>query len=269
MTNHKLTGVTRSVETKLQMNSSKKGSEDRTFPSVTSVTGTSGIREMAALKKASAATNSHIYTNDWEVPVMLAHSRCKNAICISIQLPPPKQLLLNVKGFNQKRLFFFNAKHLNKESACCFPSSTLLFFFNEDYITRLFNEHTKVSHPSLKCPIPTVGWDGSMCRNVSLFVSIPQQKPWGLFSTGWEGSTCNYLHFPTACMKNVTWTGVWSCISLLPVWRTYCLCEELRLESGPAFPYCLYEEHNIDWGLVLHFPTACVKNITACVKNIM
>ena len=35
-----------------------------------------------------------------------------------------------------------------------------------------------------------------------------------------------------------------------------------------AFSYCLCEECNLDWSMVLYFSTACVKNITACVKNL-
>lgn len=49
------TGTINKVEKKLQRNSSRKGSDGRIFPSTLIVLGTSGMRLMAALKKASAA----------------------------------------------------------------------------------------------------------------------------------------------------------------------------------------------------------------------
>lgn len=50
------TGTINKVEKKLQRNSKRKGSDGRIFPSILIVLGTSGMRLMAALKKASAAT---------------------------------------------------------------------------------------------------------------------------------------------------------------------------------------------------------------------
>lgn len=51
----KRTGTINKVEKKLQRNSSRNDSDGRIFPSILIIFGTSGMRLIAALKKASAA----------------------------------------------------------------------------------------------------------------------------------------------------------------------------------------------------------------------